>query len=83
MEAEVKWKTLLEIIQMKLFTYVQYQQKKKLWNVIDCMFLFYILCALIKRVRKIAKSDLQLRRVCPSAWNNSAPNGWIYMESDI
>ena len=76
MEAEVKWKTLINCSLM-------YNINKKLCNVIDCMFLFYILCALFKRVRKIAKSDLQLRRVCPSAWNNSAPNGWIYMKSDI
>jgi hypothetical protein len=33
--------------------------------------------------RKIAKSDNQLRRVCPSAWNNSAPTAWIFMKFDV
>jgi len=32
--------------------------------------------------RKIAKSDYWLRHVCPSAWNNSAPNGRIFMKFD-
>ena len=35
------------------------------------------------RVRRIAKSDYLLRRVCPSAWSNSAPNGRIFMKFDI
>ena len=30
------------------------------------------------RVNKIAKSDYQLRHICPSAWNNSAPAGQIF-----
>jgi len=36
---------------------------------------------------KFANSDYYLRRVCPcvrlSAWNNSAPTGWIFMKFDI
>ena len=36
------------------------------------------------RVRKITKNDYQLRHVCPSfslsAWNMSAPTGWIIMK---
>jgi hypothetical protein len=35
----------------------------------------------------MAKSDFQLRHVCPSvctsAWNNSAPNGRIFIKFDI
>ena len=38
---------------------------------------------LIRRLRKIAKSDYQLRHVCPSislsAWNNSAATGRIFV----
>jgi len=30
--------------------------------------------------RNISKSDYQLRHVCPSAWNNSAPTGRIFMK---
>ena len=40
-----------------------------------------------RRIRKIAKSDLQLRHVCPSvclsAWNKSAPTGRIFVKFDI
>jgi len=45
---------------------------------------------LIKRVRKIAKSDYSIcfitsdcPCICISAWNNSAPNGRICMQFDI
>jgi hypothetical protein len=31
-------------------------------------------------VRKIAKSDYQLRHIRPSAWNNSTPTGRILMK---
>ena len=34
-------------------------------------------------VGKIAESDYQLRHVCPSALNNSAPTGRIYIKIDI
>ena len=37
----------------------------------------------IWRVPKIAKSDYQLRHVCPSAWGNWAPTGRIFMKFDI
>jgi hypothetical protein len=33
--------------------------------------------------RKIAKRDYDFRRVCLSAWNNSAPTGRIFMKFDI
>ena len=40
-----------------------------------------------RRIRKIAKSDLQLRHVCPSvcqyAGNNWAPTGRIFVKFDI
>jgi hypothetical protein len=36
-----------------------------------------------RRVRKITISDSCLRHVCLSAWNNSAPTGWVLMELDI
>ena len=36
-----------------------------------------------KRVRRIAKSDSQLRHVCLSAWNSSAPTGRIFMKFGI
>jgi len=36
-----------------------------------------------RRVRKIAKSDCQLRHVCPSIWNNSAPTAWIFKKFDV
>jgi hypothetical protein len=40
-----------------------------------------------RHVRKIAKSDYQLRHVCPfvrpTAWNNSASTGRIFMKFDI
>jgi hypothetical protein len=35
------------------------------------------------RVRKTAKSDYWLRRVCPYAWNNTAPTERIFMKFDI
>jgi len=42
------------------------------------------MCGAYGRVRKIAKSDFELRlvclSVCRSAWNNSAPTGRIYMK---
>jgi len=37
----------------------------------------------LKRVRKIGKSDHELRHACPSEWNNSAPNGRILMKFDV
>jgi hypothetical protein len=37
----------------------------------------------VKRFRKIAKSDSELRHVRLSAWNNSAPTGRICMKFDI
>jgi hypothetical protein len=36
--------------------------------------------AVFRRVRKIAKSDYQLRHVRPSAWNSYAPTGRILMK---
>jgi hypothetical protein len=36
-----------------------------------------------RRVRKIAKSDLRLRHVRLSVWNNSAPTGRILIKLDI
>jgi hypothetical protein len=38
---------------------------------------------IVRRVSKIAKSDYQLRYVCLSAWNISAPTGEILMKFDI
>ena len=42
---------------------------------------------IFRRVRKIAKSDYLFRHVClsvcPSAWNNSASTGRIFMKSDV
>ena len=42
---------------------------------------------LFRRVCKIAKSDYKLRHICssvlPSAWNNSAPIGRIFLKFDI
>jgi hypothetical protein len=35
-----------------------------------------------RRVVKIAKGDYQLRYVCPAEWENSAPNGTIFMKID-
>ena len=37
----------------------------------------------IRHVRKISKSDHELSHVCPSARNNSAPAGRIFMKFDI
>ena len=45
--------------------------------------LVVMLSYVVRRVRKIAKSDYELRHVCPSAWNNLAPTGWISMECVI
>ena len=36
-----------------------------------------------RRVPKIAQSDYELRHVCPSAWNTSAPTGRSFMKFDI
>ena len=36
-----------------------------------------------KTLTKIAKRDHQIRHVRPSAWNNSAPTGRIFMKFDI
>jgi uncharacterized membrane protein YhaH (DUF805 family) len=38
------------------------------------------LCMIFRRVRKTAKSGYNLRRVCPSVWNNSAPTGRIFVK---
>ena len=44
---------------------------------------------IVRRVRKIAKSDYQLLHVrpsvclCPSAWNNSGPTNRIFIKFDI
>ena len=44
---------------------------------------------IVRRVRKIAKSDYQLLHVrpsvclCPSAWNISGPTNWIFIKFDI
>ena len=43
-------------------------------------FLFLLYLYLFRRVRKIAKSDCQLRHVCLSACNNSAPTGRYFRE---
>jgi len=42
----------------------------------------WVMCTIFSRVRKIAKSDYWLRHVCPSAWNNWAPTGRIFMKCD-
>ena len=39
--------------------------------------------AIFMRFPKITKSYNWLRHVCPSAWNNSAPTGRIFMKFDI
>jgi hypothetical protein len=36
-----------------------------------------------RRVRKIAKSDYELRHVCPSTWNNPASIERIFMKFGI
>ena len=45
------------------------------------------ICVLLRRVRKIAKSDYRFRHVCPSvrspAWKNSAPTGQVFMKFEI
>jgi len=38
---------------------------------------------LFRRARKILKFNYLLRHVCPSAWNDSAPTGWIVVNCDI
>jgi hypothetical protein len=40
-------------------------------------------CPVFRPVRKIAKFDSLVRRVCHSAGNNSAPTGQIFMKFDI
>ena len=42
-----------------------------------------LLVCSFRGVRKIAKSDYNLRYVCLSAWNNSAPTVRIFMRYDI
>ena len=41
----------------------------------------------LRRFRKIAGSDYYLRQVClavcPYAWNNSPPTGWIFMKFEL
>jgi hypothetical protein len=34
-------------------------------------------------VRKTAKSDYQIRHVCPFVWNTSASTGRIFMKFDV
>ena len=56
--------------------------------IILCLsFLIFIADLFIRRVRKIAKSDYQLRHVClsawPSPWNNPSPTGRICMKFGI
>jgi len=48
-----------------------------------CMCAFVSRYIFFWRVYKITKSNYELRRVCPTAWNNSAPIGWIFMKFDI
>ena len=38
---------------------------------------------IFRRVRKISKSDYYLRHVCPSAWNNLAHLGPIFIKFGI
>jgi hypothetical protein len=51
----------------------------------ECYQTFTHLCnfchhLVVRRFRKIAKSDYWLRHVCRSAWKNSAPTGRIFMK---
>ena len=39
-----------------------------------------IYAPIFRRVRKMSKTGCYLRHVCPSAWNNSAPTGRIFMK---
>jgi hypothetical protein len=41
------------------------------------------LSCVFRHVHKIEKSNYRLCHVCPSAWNNSAPIGWISIKYDI
>jgi hypothetical protein len=57
------------------------------WSELFIDFLFYWVLERRKSSfrceSKIAKSDCWLRRVRPSAWNNSAPTGRIFVKFDI
>jgi hypothetical protein len=44
-----------------------------------CILICLEIHIIFRRIRKIAKSDYELRHVCPSAWNNSAPDIQIFM----
>ena len=48
---------------------------------------YSVIASTLTRVRKIARSDYYLRHVrpsvCPSAWNNSAPTGRIFIKFEI
>ena len=49
--------------------------------------IYYFLYSIYKLVGKIAKSDYWFRHVClsvcPTAWNNFAPNGRIFIKFGI
>jgi len=52
-----------------------------MWLVVTAL-RFVITFYRFTRVRNIAKNDYEIRHVSvhPSAWNNSAPTGWIFMK---
>ena len=52
-----------------------------IWN--NCRFFWRSFQFVFRFFRKIAISDYQLVLVRPSAWNNSAPTGRIFMKFDI
>ena len=39
--------------------------------------------SLIMRVSTIAEGDYWLRRVCPSAWNNTSPNTQMFIKFNV
>ena len=47
-----------------------------------CILICLKIPVIFRHICKIAKSDYDLRHVCPSGWNNSAPDIQIFMNFD-
>ena len=53
-------------------------------NVRDILFINAVLfLGAFAKLQKATISFVLSTSVCPSAWNNSAPTGWIFMKFDV
>jgi hypothetical protein len=99
----ILWHGVLPMVMVVVASWCNLQSRTAGWSnmnrgskevAVTCYQMVYLLffrdsvtIYIFRRLRKIAKSEYDLRHVyptvCPSTWNNSAPTGRIFMKYDI